>query len=161
MFDEWIVSGFNAPKRRVYAKKCEENDRQVGAVFTRALITKHRVFARLFLPALSGTIKKFALAQNAVQEAVVACALERFRLSNAQYPESLDALAPQFISKLPLDVINGEPLEYRRTDDGRFLLYSVGWNEIDDGGAIARVEGSPNKVQDITQGDWVWPFPAK
>ena len=127
----------------------------------RSLIMEHRVFAGLLLPALSGTIPKIALAQNAVQEAIVACALERFRLSKGQYPESLDELAPQFITKLPPDVMNGEPLRYRRTEDGKFVLYSVGWNEVDDGGVIARTEGSPNKVQDITQGDWVWPFPAR
>lgn len=45
-----------------------------------------------------------------------------------------DALAPQFIIKLPHDVINGQPLKYRRTDDGSFILYSMGWNEKDDGG---------------------------
>jgi hypothetical protein len=161
MFDEWIMTGFNAPDRRVYAKRCEDNGRQINVAFTGALIAKHRVFARLLLPALSGTIKKIALAQNAVDEAIVACALERFRLSNAQYPESLDALAPQFISKLPHDIINGERLKYRRAEDGKFVLYSVGWNEVDDGGVIARTEGSPNKVQDIAQGDWVWPLPAK
>jgi hypothetical protein len=34
MFDEWIVTGFTAPDRRVYAKRCEDNGRQVGAAFT-------------------------------------------------------------------------------------------------------------------------------
>ena len=163
MFDESIVTGFSAPDRRIYAKRCEDNRRQMLAALSnpRSLIMKHRVFASLLLPALSGTITKIALAQNAVQEAIVACALERFRLSKGQYPEGLDGLAPQFISKLPPDVMNGETLKYPRTQDGKFFLYSVGWNEIDDGGVIARTEGSPNKVQDITQGDWVWPFPAK
>jgi len=163
IFDEWIVTGFNATDRRVFPKRCEDNRRQMVAAFSnpRSLIMEHRVFAGLLLPALSGTITKIALAQNAVQEAIVACALERFRLSKGQYPESLDGLAPQFVTKLPPDVMNGEPLRYRRTEDGKFVLYSVGWNEVDDGGVIARTEGSPNKVQDITQGDWVWPFPAR
>ena len=161
MFDDWIVTGFSAPDRRVYSKMCEDNRRQMAAALSSPLILKHRVLSSLLLPALSGTITKFALAQNAVDEAVVVCALERFRLSNGKYPESLDALAPQFISKLPHDIINGEPLKYRRIDDGKFVLYSVGWNEVDDGGAIARTQGSPNKVQDITQGDWVWPFPER
>jgi hypothetical protein len=163
MFDESIVTGFSATDQRVDAKRCEENRRQMDAALgtSRSLVAKHRVFARLLLPALSGTIKKMALAQNAVDEALVACALERFRLSKGQYPESLDALAPQFISKLPHDVMNGEPLKYRRTEDSQFILYSVGWNEVDDGGVIARTQGSPNKVQDITQGDWVWPSPAR
>jgi hypothetical protein len=49
-------------------------------------------------------------------------------------PETLDALAPQFIEKIPHDIIGGQPLHYRRTNDAEFLLYSIGWNETDDGG---------------------------
>jgi hypothetical protein len=88
----------------------------------------------------------------------VAIALERYRLARGEYPESLDALAPQFIAKVPHDVIGGQPLHYRRTDDGQFVLYSVGWNERDDGGVIG-----PEKWHnvDINQGDWVWRYPAK
>ena len=41
-----------------------------------------------------------------------------------------------FIDKLPHDIINGDPLKYHRTDDGQFVLYSVGWNETDDGGIV-------------------------
>ena len=65
-----------------------------------------------------------------------AIALERYRLAHGEFPESLDALAPQFIAKVPHDVIGGQPLKYRRTADGQFVLYSVGWNETDDGGVV-------------------------
>jgi hypothetical protein len=40
-------------------------------------------------------------------------------------------------------------MTYRRTPDGQFLLYAVGWNATDDGGA-------PGK-----DGDWVWEYPAQ
>ena len=99
------------------------------------------------------------MVQADVDLARVGCALERYRLAHAgQYPESLDALAPQFIDPLPHDIINGGPLHYRRTDDGRFVLYSVGWNETDDGGQIA-----VNKAgrREIDKGDWVWPAAAR
>jgi hypothetical protein len=46
-------------------------------------------------------------------------------------------------------------LKYRRNDDGQFILYSVGWNEKDDGGVVATIKG---KHQDILQGDWVWQY---
>jgi hypothetical protein len=85
--------------------------------------------------------------QTLVHEAFTACALERYRLARGQYPETLDALIPQFAGKLPHDVIDGQPLKYRRTADGRFFLYSVGWNEKDDGGV-------PGKS--ASEGDWVW-----
>ena len=71
----------------------------------------------------------------------VAIALERYRLAHGEYPESLDALAPQLLKQLPHDIINGQPLHYRRTADGQFVLYSVGWNETDDGGVVGLTKG--------------------
>ena len=68
-------------------------------------------------------------------------ALERCRLARGAFPESLDALAPQFIAKVPHDVIGGQPLKYRREADGSFVLYSVGWNEKDDGGVAGFQQG--------------------
>ena len=88
----------------------------------------------------------------------IACALERFRLARGEYPASLDVLAPQFITKLPHDIIGGQPLKYRRSDDGQFVLYSVGWNEKDDGGQVELTESG--RV-DMDKGDWVWRYPAK
>jgi hypothetical protein len=90
--------------------------------------------------------------QTMVNEAQIACALERYRLAHGEYPESLDALASQFIEKPPHDIIGGQPLHYHRTDSGKFLLYSVGWNETDDGGQ----DVSATSPLDFTKGDWVW-----
>ncbi|MGO9586627.1 MAG: hypothetical protein ACLP2Y_10575, partial [Limisphaerales bacterium] len=113
---------------------------------------------RLLLPGLGQAARKFACGQSSVDLARTAIALERYRLAQGTYPESLDALAPQFIEKLPHDVIGGEPLHYRRTLDGQFVLYSVGWNETDDGGEVGfKKDGSV----DVNQGDWVWRYPQK
>ena len=118
----------------------------------------YNILERLLLPALGNAVKKFARAQTSADSARVAIALERYRLAHDDFPESLDVLAPQFIAKLPHDVINGQPLHYRRTSDGQFVLYSVGWNETDDGGVVGRIKyGAP----DISEGDWVWRYPAK
>ena len=93
-----------------------------------------------------------------------ACALERYRLAHGKYPQTLDALAPQFIAKVPHDPIGGQPLHYRPTDDGQFILYSVGWNEKDDGGTVSLTKGvsgdadKPGSV-DLDNGDWVWRYP--
>src|ERR1035438_5931615 len=86
----------------------------------------------MFLPSLGGAVRKFACAQSSVDLARVAIALERYHLAHGSYPESLDTLTPQFMEKRPHDIINGQPLHYRRTSDGQFVLYSVGWNETDD-----------------------------
>jgi hypothetical protein len=124
-----------------------------GSRFRIAFI-QHSIFAKMLLSALSHTPQKTAFAQSEVDMAMLACALERYRLAEGHYPEELNVLAPRFISVLPHDIINGQPLKYRRTDNGKFILYSVGWNEKDDGGVIAL---GKSKYQDVLQGDWVWP----
>jgi len=114
--------------------------------------------AVMVIPAISACVKKMTVIQSQVDLARVACALERYRLAHGNYPETLDALAPQFIEELPHDLINGQPLHYRRTEGGQFILYSVGWNEMDDGGKIVFFTkgGSVN----LEKGDWVWQYPA-
>jgi len=121
-------------------------------------LDRHSLFgmlAAIGIPSFTKTMQTVAHTQTLANEAQIACALERYRLANGEYPETLDELAPQFIKKIPHDIIGGEPLHYRRTDDGKFLLYSIGWNETDDGGK----EVSPhtkNGGMDYTKGDWVW-----
>lgn len=121
--------------------------------------TPYNVVVRMLFPALSSVGPKFARAQTVVDQATVACALERYRIAGGQYPENLEALVPRFLAKIPTDVINGEPLKYRRIDDGQFVLYSVGWDQKDDGGMIVKRKGKTGRP-DIEQGDWVWRYPA-
>ncbi len=62
------------------------------------------------------------------------------------------------MAKIPHDIIGGQPLHYRVTNDGQFVLYSVGWNEKDDGGVVVLAKDG---TVDINQGDWVWRYPQK
>ena len=118
----------------------------------------YKVQALMLFPAISSTVRKSAAIQVSIDLARVACALERYRLANGEYPETLDVLSPKFIENVPHDIINGQPLHYRRTADGQFVLYSVGWNETDDGGQVALKE---NGAVDPEKGDWVWRYPVK
>ena len=113
----------------------------------------YNIAERMFLPALGNAARRFAYGQESVDLARVAIALERYRLALGTYPESLDVLAPRFIEKLPQDIVKGQPLQYRLTGDGKFLLYSVGWNETDDGGHAAFAKSG---AIDYAKGDWVW-----
>jgi len=122
--------------------------------------TPENLLEAWLLPALGHAVRGFARAQSSVDLARVATALERYWLAHGEYPESLDALAPQFMGKVPHDIIGGGPLHYRRTDDGQFVLYSVGWNERDDGGVVVFNKGS-TQVVNRDEGDWVWRYPQK
>src|SRR5262249_3557193 len=109
------------------------------------------------LPGVSKVTRKTAFAQTGADCAVLACALERYRREHGQVPESLEALCPQFIQKLPHDIINGQPLKYHRTGSGQYILYSVGWNETDEAGVACMPRAEEEKS--LAQGDWVWRLP--
>lgn len=115
----------------------------------------YKAQALMLFPAIGKAVEKFAFAQASVDLARVTCALERYRLAHGSYPETLDVLVPQFLAQLPHDIINGQPLKYRRPEDGSFVLYSVGWNQTDDGGTVALSKGKSSLV---AQGDWVWRY---
>jgi hypothetical protein len=103
----------------------------------------------VYLPNMSHAAQRTAYNQTWVNEAMVACALERCKLARGEYPETLEALVPQYIDALPHDVIGGQPLHYRRASDGTYVLYSVGWDEVDEG-------GTPGPANDLAKEDWVW-----
>lgn len=121
------------------------------------------IMARMFMPAVDGALMKALRAQSVIDLARVACALERYRLAQGQFPERLDALAPRYLGQLPLDLMNGQSLVYRRANDGQFRLYSVGANGIDDDGidpvTLRKLKhGAPRDK--VESGDWVWNYPA-
>jgi hypothetical protein len=62
-------------------------------------------------------------------------ALERFRRARGRWPERLSELVPAYLRELPVDPFDGRPLRYRRLADS-VIVYSIGSNGIDDGGAI-------------------------
>jgi ABC-type transport system involved in multi-copper enzyme maturation permease subunit len=69
-----------------------------------------------------------------IQLARVAIAVERYRNANQRLPRTLDELAPDFLERLPHDIINGEPLVFRQRSPDDYVVYSVGPNEMDNGG---------------------------
>jgi hypothetical protein len=115
----------------------------------------HRLLSNVLLQSVDSPLTAVALAQTGRNQAILACALERYWLARGQFPASLEELNPQFLATLPVDVTSGQSMKYRRTDDGRFQLYSFGWNGTDDGGKV--VKNKDGKTPDFTQGDWVWP----
>ncbi len=66
----------------------------------------------------------------------------------------MEELALAFLAQLPGDALADGPLRYRAEPNDTYLLYSVGWNQIDDGGKI--VLRSKSNRRDDEKGDWVW-----
>ncbi len=73
-------------------------------------------------------------------------AAKRFQLMNGSFPQSLveiphDLLTPdEFSQELLIDPFDGKPLRFKLKEN-RLLIYSVGENQIDDGGACPRGDG--------------------
>ncbi len=160
LFALQMAGGFDPAAKRVFPGQLKSNEQALNQAFQGrypfgTIFIRHQLLSTMLLPALTRVSVKGATAQVATDQAILACALERYRLANGQFPDTLDALMPQFVSLLPHDVITGEPYKYRRTADGQFVLYSVGWNEKDDGGIPGKT------LFDDKEGDWVWLYPAQ
>lgn len=111
------------------------------------------LLAAKILPSIGQQNVRVARAQASVDMARIACALERYRLAHATYPGDLGTLAPAFLPAIPKDVVTGKDLHYQRKG-ASYVLYSVGWNLKDDGGAVGAL--AENGGMDFTVGDWVW-----
>jgi hypothetical protein len=112
---------------------------------------------------MSAVFNKVMRVETAKQAVITAIALKRYELKNGSYPQDLNSLVPEFVSAVPLDPVDGQPLRYRRNADGTFLLYSVGENGVDDGGNPSLEKGVTSSSfgwQNIHALDWVWPQPA-
>jgi hypothetical protein len=98
-----------------------------------------------------------AHAQASLDEAAIACALERWRQTRVSLPAKLELLTPEFIERVPVDPVSGAAYNYHLLPNDRFVLYSVGWNEQDDGGE-PHAETPHGVEQDLRRGDWVWRY---
>jgi hypothetical protein len=74
-----------------------------------------------------------------MRSALTALAVERYRLTNQRWPDRLDGLVPGYLSRIPTDPFDGQPLRYKRLDDG-VVIYSVGADRKDDGGRLERIK---------------------
>ncbi len=63
----------------------------------------------------------------------MACALERYRLTNGKLPDRLEQLVPDYLAQIDEDPYrSGQAISYRIRDDGEFVLYSYGPDVEDD-----------------------------
>ena len=106
------------------------------------------------IPAIASITQKITEGQTQIEQCLIACSLERYRIARGTYPASLDALTPEYLAKLPNSPITGQAMSYSLQPDGTFLLWTPGWNLKSLGGKPAEFRGD---------GDIVWnqPLPQK
>lgn len=151
-------SGLNEMQRQQYLSDIH----QMACIAATAAPERFRQLRRLMqesfqnpailqgLPAALTRMAIIALREDAeiraqIAYAVTGLAIERYRIEHGSLPNTLEVLAPDYMSEIPRDPFSDGPLRYRRHDNG-FTLGSSGLN------------GVPNMGQDKndSESDWNW-----
>jgi competence protein ComGC len=103
-----------------------------------ATIKDQPVLVRLWVPAMGKVSEAARRSQAQLRCAIVAVAAERYRLAKGQWPSTLDVLKKAgYVREAPSDPYDGQPLRWRRLDDGA-EVYSIGPDGEDNGGKMDR-----------------------
>ena len=150
--EQSFLEGVDATNGVVRPEVAQQAMRGTEKAFTR--FSPGTCLAAWMVPNYDRAARTTAYNQTLVNQALIACALGRYRLAKGAYPQNLDPLRPEFLKVLPNDPINGGPLHYSLLSNGLYSLYSVGWNASDDHGTVAT--GKEGRMYPTETGDWVW-----
>lgn len=103
-----------------------------------ASLPAYNLMTRRLVPSFSRSTELWVrvVALNRALQAAIAC--ERFRLGTGQWPETLDALVPDYLAAVPVDPLDGKPMRYAHINEG-IKVWTISENLIDDGGNIGRL----------------------
>lgn len=96
-----------------------------------------QIFVGQLLASLVKIADACARSRAELRCAIAALAVERYRLTHQQWPDSLKTLVPNFLPQVPVDPYARKPLRFQRLEDG-VIIYSVGLDGKDDGGKLDR-----------------------
>lgn len=108
-------------------------------------IPKYCFFSRLLTPALVRAFDEDLKGIARLRCAVTGLVIERYRLADGRLPDALSDLVPKYLSGIPADPFDGNPLHYRKPDKG-YIVYSIGWDGKDNGGVENPPEPSSGDI---------------
>ena len=109
--------------------------------------------AAAVMPALESTIEAAWHARHNRDVVDLTLALHQYQRANKAFPDSLDALVPDYLPSLPTDLFDGQPLRYK-LQDAKPTIYSIGANRTDEAGA-------PSNESDYKHYRWLNPLRTK
>jgi hypothetical protein len=126
-----------------------------------AMLNAERI-RKSFQWAGSSFLAKAARTETRRRLIVSAIALERYRLRNDKFPVELEQAQALASKDMFIDYMDGKPLRYTWSEGGKFRLYSVGLDCVEDGG---KAEGATQRqtgyraviVRAPIEPDIVWP----
>ncbi len=131
------LAAMRPPESLVATNVCEQ--------LREAASRRYYIWSSMILPAVANAIVRDATTLSRIRLAQTALAIERYRAQHNRPPENLMDLTPAFLSILPIDSFTGEPLRYRRMDNG-FVIYSVGRDGFDNGGLEMPLNAKSNDI---------------
>jgi len=111
-----------------YQRLCP--DSWIKIIFTENLVGK--IFYDMTVVSQEGLIVKRCLDDFSLNGTQVLMALRSYQIDNGKLPNSLDELVPEYISEVPKDPFDGEPIRF---SSEKKIIYSVGEDFLDSGGS--------------------------
>ena len=131
----YSLQWFNQIQKIALKTPIEDQQAALNAIPEPPIDLEHAL-ARYYIPPVAPTHHNTVRDQALMRCAIVAIAVEGYRLRCGKWPKSLAELPADLLKEIPLDPFDGKPLRYRITDVG-VVVYSVGLNRVDDGGKLS------------------------
>lgn len=128
-------------------------DRLLGEVH--GLTSPHHIVPALSLSMFWGVLRGELYTEAVQRQALLAVVLERHRLVHGKLPAHLADLVPEFLSVVPEDPMDKQPMRYRQERDA-FTLWSIGFDLRDDHGVLPDEKAARRIIKPDYKGDWVW-----
>ena len=98
----------------------------------------------MLIPVQSTLIDAEARLTAQLRLARILIAVERHYLATGDLPTALEHTSAAFLEETQIDPFDDQAIRYRTTEQG-YIVYSIGLNEVDDGG----IEGADTYSGDI------------
>jgi hypothetical protein len=129
---QWYSNEINALASNPYYEVKDKLRNLIDSVNKQWGVPKS-VLMPILLPAIDRYFETITSADANRRIVELALDMCRYRDKHGNYPEKLDELVPDYIAFVPLDPFDGKSMRLKQVD-GKLVVYSVGPDEIDDGG---------------------------
>lgn len=110
----------------------------------------YRIITSIIVPTFAPVRTNLVQSDSKQLLALTGLSLSAYYRDHAKYPETLEALVPDYLDELPIDPLSGESFLYRKEGEG-YSLYGLGPNRVDDGGETNEEGGADDEY-----GDLIW-----
>lgn len=84
------------------------------------------------VPNTARAFKRYMQTRTEFEGVMILSAIKEYRAKNGNYPDTLNALSPEFIAEIPEDGLSEDGRFIYKNESAKTVLYSVGLNQKDD-----------------------------